>query len=356
MMITEFLLILGTPILCIFGIICNILIIYVINKKENNRENLKEKHYTYMAINSFSNLVILVIEILKLMNECQYPFGFYCSSIRKVIFIQYNFLVFEFLSSSFRLTSNFTYVAFSLCRLEKIGKDHTKFIEFFSKLGIKKYMTFSIFISIAFSVVKPLRYDINYDLEYNDFPINFSQNHMRFGWQIQIKFILALIFDNLYDIVCNLLFVLANLIIDIVLIFKLRRVLIEKEEKSKCLDKLSQEKMKQESAESMRRVILMVILNSLIHFLSKIPLTITSLNDLRLQISRTYFDVSYGTLRTYHWFTFPYSMRYFCALDKICLLFRKFGNFLYLISISINLFFLKKFDKNFQEKFKDSLK
>ena len=110
MVISQFLLVIFTPIVSLIGIVTNLFVLLtIVNKK--NRSELKEKHYTYMAINSISNILILVIQILSLINECQYPFGIFCSSVRKYMFVQYfKIIIVETFSSFLRLVSNLTYV------------------------------------------------------------------------------------------------------------------------------------------------------------------------------------------------------------------------------------------------------
>ena len=121
--LSEFLVIVSSSITSLFGFITNMLVILVIVKKENRKKELKEKQYTYMAIHSVSNIFICLINILSLVNECQLPFGFYCSSIRHYAAVQYFKIVFgEYFNCFFRLFSNFTYIGFALYRFCVVGK------------------------------------------------------------------------------------------------------------------------------------------------------------------------------------------------------------------------------------------
>ena len=343
MILSEFLVIIASPLISVFGIVTNGIIILVIIKKEN-RKTLNQKQYTYIAIHSVSNIFICFIEILNLVNQCQLPFGIYCSTIRYNVVIQYFKIIFgEYFSCFFRLFSNFTYVAFALNRLSLIGNNPNKVTKFFSELGIKKFIAFSIIVSAAFPVVKPLRYQINTIAYERYMPVLFFNFTHFSGHETIYK--LLIIFNSVYDIVNYILFVLLNLILDILLIKKLREAMREREEKVKDQIEAAREKVKKENDESFRRVIFMVVLSSLVNFLLKLPIVITSLNDLRYLITTSgwlqfdYFD-DYN-------FEFSYSFSYFCYTDKICMIFFQFGNFLFLISLSVNFFFLKRFDKNF---------
>ena len=354
MILSEFLLIISSPIMSLIGIITNTIIILVIVKKENRKE-LKEKQYTYMAINSVSNIFICLIQILSLMNECQLPLGLYCSSIRHNVTVQYFKIVFgEYFNCFFRLFSNFTYVAFALNRLSLIGKDHNKLTKFVSKVGLKKYVAFSIFISASFPVVKAFRYIVNETSYFKDSPILYFKGRNG-SWYYNTQPILLMIFNVIYDLVNYVLFVLFNLIIDLILVKKLKEAIKEREEKFKEQSDQAKEKLKKENEESMRRVIYMVIISSLLNFLLKLPIVITSLNDLRVLITSSFkaFSESSSFLYDQNYdntflLKFPYSMNYFCFMDKICMMFESFGSFLFLISLSVNFYFLRKFDKHFQ--------
>jgi hypothetical protein len=84
------------------------------------------------------------------------------------------------------------------------------------------------------------------------------------------------------------LFVLLNLVIDLILVKKLKEVMKDREEKFKDQSEQMREKLNKENKESMRRVIYMVIISSLLNFLLKLPIVITSLNDLRVLITSGY--------------------------------------------------------------------
>lgn len=348
MILTEFLVIIFKSIFSILGIVLNVIVIYILTNKKT-KTVFEAKHYKYMSLNCIADISILCIESISLIYECQYPLGLYCSSIHELVWVQYLKIVLDaYFNNVFRMLANFAYIGFSLTRLSMIGKKHGKIIEFMDKVSIFRYMSVSLIISLSISVVKPIRYDINLDEPNLSFPIPFDQNKHKYEWLSGAGFAAILVFDFIYDLLNYLVFVLINLVLDIVLVVKLYQVLREKEEeKAKQVNEKALEKSKQENDESKRRVIFMVILNSMVNFLSRIPSTLTSLNDLRVYFSMPsiyWFD----TLQAYNWFGFPgFSMEFFCSWDKSCVVFQSFGNLLYLISLSLNLFFLKTFDKNF---------
>lgn len=358
MTLFELLTMIFSSIISVFGLFFNILVVYVLLNKKNKKLLTENKHYNYVVANCISNCFVLAIQIFGLINECQYPFGIYCSSIYATLFAQYfKLVVGEFFNCMFRLISSFSYVTFSLGRLSRIGKDNNKFVQFFSDLSPKIFIVFTVIISTVLSVVKPIRFDINLDEPNLAYPMLFDQNIHRIGWQKRHGFQALLYLNIIYDLVNYCLFVLVNLIIDIVLLRELFKVINEREEKFNndhlLTSQSAREKFYKENEEAKRRTIKMVIFNSLINFV-KIPLAITTLNDLRIFILHPYSKKNYNDTTHLFWKTLSISMSDFCSLEKSCLLFQRFGNFLYLISLSLNFFFFKYFDKNFQLAYKQA--
>ena len=110
----------------------------------------------------------------------------------------------------------------------------------------------------------------------------------------------------------------------------------------------SRDKLKKENETAYKKLVKFVILNSLANVCLKIPICITSLNDLRVIIFRFDFSLFETVHLETNSFVFPYTMGYVCELTKVCQVFKKFGHFLFLVSLSLNFLFLKHFDKNFQ--------
>lgn len=118
---SQLILLVSTPLVCLLGIVTNLLIIHTVAGR-TNRKQLKEKQYSYMAINSATLVLIMIIQIVSLLNECHRPFGVYCSSVYKYKIVQYFKIVAgESLATFLRLGANFTYVAFTINRLSLVG-------------------------------------------------------------------------------------------------------------------------------------------------------------------------------------------------------------------------------------------
>lgn len=349
---TEFLVILLSPVAGLIGIVSNSLVIVVLVNKKFKKE-FEQKQYVYMIIYSACNILVCFFQIVSLINQCQQPFGLFCSSIRKYFAIQYMKLVFgEFFLHFFISMSNFTYVTFSLCRLSLVGTEKNPLVTFVSTSGSVKLIAASVVLSTGLSIIKPFDYTIDFSepiyksYQLDDFPNLFYKNKSMYSLRAWI-FKLKLILGVAYDFVNYCVFVLVNIVVDLVLLRRIRRIMLQKEAKMAEQTRAQRKKIKKENRISFRKLVKLVFWNSMTGVLLKIPNSVTSLNDFRLVVSQ--FSIKFFSMVNFetNQFTFPYTMGYLCMLAKACLVFQSFGHFLYLISLTLNLFFLKRFDRNF---------
>lgn len=354
MIISQFLLVIFTPIVSLFGVVTNLLVVLTVVNK-SNRKQLKEKQYTYMALNSLSNLLILSIQVLALVNECQYPFGIFCSSIRKYKLVQYFKIIFvEMISAFLRLISNFTYLAFSINRIFLIRKSKG-FFESFSKLSTLVYIIVAAVISFLLSLIKAFRFKINIFMPLESYPYVFYRNLLYYVNETKTTYQLLFIFDAVYDLVNYVVFAFLMFLLDVVFFVRVRAAIKEKGAKYKVLyaliDPHYMEKKKKEDNKILRKITLLIVSTTIVSFASKVPNSVTSLNDLRL-LSTTPFNHLEITAGVGHeLFKFPYTMKTICYLDEICSIFNNLGNFLFMFSLSLNFFFFLNFDKNFKSAF-----
>ena len=111
-----------------------------------------------------------------------------------------------------------------------------------------------------------------------------------------------------------------------------------------------QEKKRKENEDAMNRVILMVVLNALVNFICKIPLSFISINDLKLLIANKLENLPIGM--DWKRETFSYSIGTFCDMNDICMMFANYAQFLYFFSLSVNIFFFYSFDLKFKLAFR----
>ena len=298
--------------------------------------------------------MILVINILSWMTECFYPFEVFCPEIRKVVFIQFFKIIFnECLTTTFRFMLNFSYVAFALNRIGVISKDKNKLVKFMCDLGIKKYIVFSLFISAGLSAMKFFKYEINYDNPTMNYPISnewdiFQVNEKKF----QIFDDAFFIVNTISDIINYFLFVLICIIIDIYMVVKLRNALADKMQKIERLytdsNKSKLESTQKENEDAENKAIQMVVINTAIGLLFKMPVSIIPIINVYAEF---YFKKSENVSSHPAFGQFYSSLFHNGFYSQISDL----ADFLFVISISIQFFIYIRFDKKFQTAF-DRLK
>jgi hypothetical protein len=126
--------------------------------------------------------------------------------------------------------SNFTYVAFAFNRVSLVDQNHNILTKFMADVGIKKYITASFVISAGLSVVKALLFEVNLSRPDANYPTIFNQNPNKMYWYNETKYHVIIIFNAIFDIVNYLLFIVINLLVDILLIVKLRQGKIQRSE------------------------------------------------------------------------------------------------------------------------------
>jgi hypothetical protein len=216
----HYILIIILPIVCLLGIVSNSIVICTVSEKSNQRE-LRENQYKYMRLNAIFNILILIIEPLTLVSECQDYNSLFCSSIRLWQFTQYFKIIFgEYFSNVFRLAANFTYVQFALNRLSLIGKDHGKLVTNASKLKVRQYMGRIIIPGLVLPVVKIFRYFPNSYLIEADYPIPIGYYYKYLSSSLIIVY---MSFNILLDILNYGVFLLVNFIIDVNLAIKVKQ-------------------------------------------------------------------------------------------------------------------------------------
>jgi hypothetical protein len=334
-----FLIIILKPFVCLGGFLLNIFIAYIQLKY---RKTLKEKFYKYMCLNSVFNSIYCFIHILDLINECiEDQNGVFCSSIYTTFFAQYFKKIAEsFFAESIKLASNMTYILMSINRLMLIGREQVMLFERIAKLNFKSTLKFILLISFSLSFVKYFKYDVNIAVENLEYPF------LMRSYDLKDKFVTVLIL--FYDFLNYFLFTLMNSFIECMIILKLNHALADKE-KMRCslrngprksyfvfnnrmITKRLAAKLSSHYVNKERSAILMVVLNSALNILLRMP-------EICLLIYYTYF--------------------YFIQHDKLfiklcihltfCVLVIDLADFLFLFTFVLNFFIYFMFNKNFRQ-------
>jgi hypothetical protein len=225
----DFLAIITSPLICVFGMITNILVVLVVSKKTNKNLELKENQYEYMRLNAVINFIYLSLQPMSLMNECQDFNDPFCSTVRESGFAQYFKIIFlEYISNSLTLASNLAYIGFAINRLSLVGKDHGKFVIWMSKLKIKRFMIGIIIPCLLLPIVKIFRFKPNFYRPDDFYPDPIDN---RFISMSRVAVLVYFIFNILLDIINYFIFLIINLIIDINLAVCLKKTIDEKKNK-----------------------------------------------------------------------------------------------------------------------------
>ena len=311
------------------GLITNIIVVVVIQFKDNTDLFKEYKQYSYLCLNSIFCIMISLVEILSWMTECFYPYQVFCPEIRKLVAIQLFKIIFkECLVTAFRFMCNFTYVAFALNRISLIGKDHGKLVTFFSETGIKIYIGTTILISASFSWIFFFKYKINFYNYFEDFP-SLTENLMHKSGFSKAYYILS----SLSSFVNYFLFVVICAIIDICMVVQLRRTLNEKAEKSESMmNKKQNEIKKAENEEAVNKAIKMVVLNTVIGIFFKLPVSFIPILNFFAEFN-----------------SHPLLLISFLFVSGFYNFIQDVSNLLFILSLSIQIFIYHRFDKKFRE-------
>jgi hypothetical protein len=146
------------------------------------------------------------------------------------------------------------------------------------------------------------------------------------------------IFNSISDLVNYFMFVVICIIIDICLVVQLRRTLEEKAKKKANHWIKSKTRVKRRK---MKKAIQMVVLNSAIGILFKLPVCFIPLLNVNAQF---YFQNKY--FRLHH----PQFAEFYSMLidSQFYVLIQDMSNFFFTLSLSIQLFIYKHFDKKFR--------
>ena len=338
-----------TYLVSLFSIATNILVIRIIFAKHNKHIFKDCKHYTYLVLISVLSLCISFIEIFSWLSECFYPFEVFCLGVHKTVAAQlFKMVVKECLVITLRFLSNFCYIAFALCRIAFIGRDHNKLIKFMSEMAIWKYILFSLVISLVFSWIKYFKYSINFGLGELNYPIwndrDISTYRLMKNPEASFPpiFDFYMIFNVISDLFNYLVFVVVCFLVDIGMLIRLRSTVNESIERIKSigLSEKQIETKKSEMEETMNKSIRMVVVNTSIGFLFKLPLVFLPLVN---AIANFYYKDSRQRNHAFdRFYTYLFETDFSSLIQDSTEL-------LYLISISIQYFIYKKFDKKFKE-------
>ena len=332
--------------LCLFGISTNLALLVALFYKENSDLFKEFKQYSYLSLNSIFCLIVLLIDVLSWFTECSYPFEVFCLEVHKFVFVQYFKIIGkECLVTVLQFMISFTYVAFAFNRIAMIDSN-SKLVEFMSKMGMKKYIAVTLLISSGLSTVKYFKFDVNYDYPWMNYPISNEQDifSKSFKKDHAILSDAFFIINSISDIVNYVIFVFVCSAIDVDMIVILKKIMDEKTRKSEILFKGCEAKLesiRKENEEVVVKAIRLVIINTAFGILLKSPVSVISIVNVYADFYYKSEINRFATPRFNRFYSFLiYSGFYGCVVD--------FAHLLFTISISIQMFIYKRFDRKIQ--------
>jgi hypothetical protein len=322
------------PLLCGLGIVNNFINLIVIKNKSKKKE-FNETMYRFIEINSIFNIFYCLCMSMKLINTCIFDVGsVFCSSIYKTDSSQYFKIIFIFfLGNSFKLSSNVSYLLFSVSRLILINIEKKPVAVAFKKLKKDRsiyYFSAILFVSCVLSLFRLFQYELNFVNDfrkefpyeiYNEFYCDSSDS----GGLVKSKCNLFKFFKLFNSILNDILFVLINLIVDLILVRKCHKYL---NKKMLYITDVDHRKSTEKSRKQLNR---MIFYNGLLYVFSHLPEFVTTL-----------LLVIYSK-----------KISNYCQYNFSCDLVSEEADVFSLISIVCQFYIFKVFDKNFKISFLD---
>lgn len=325
-----FLLVIMRPIFCFFGIVHNVLIKVVISNQDRKKD-FQKFMYNHIRINAIFNIIYCTIVILKLINTCVfYGPSVFCSSVYQEVWAQnFKIILIHFLGNVTKLCSNFSYLMFSISRLLLITNNND------NNLPRKRennflyiYVFFLILISCFLSLFKLFQYGINLNIDiFKEFPLEVRDETFCRLEDNKLQCSLFNIFKISYRFLNDILFLICNIIVDLVLLKIFKKHLARK--LTQIID-LEKHKTIEKSKKSLNR---MIFFNSLIYILSHLP-----------KFTMTVLLIVYAD-----------KISNFCNNKLSCDLLNEEAEFFNLISVVCQFYVFKMFDKNFKASLNEML-
>jgi hypothetical protein len=290
------------PCVCLIGLFFNWKIIQTIH--DNKKKDLKEDFYVYMSANAKFNCLYCAILVFYPMTSCNWrPSYHFCSSIFTSLFVQYyRIIMIAYFGEVFKMCANISYLMMAVNRYLLIGKDHAQWLVTVAKLEFKWVIRGSLLISVLINIGHGWQYQalknngitnsamssytVSNGYSYSDYP--FANQDLPY-----------FIYSVLYFLVNFGVLFVVNTTIEVKIVYRMQKELKEKRKRlfemnavkeslSPATTKLTaaaenqlieNKKREEEDAKKERRVIKLVILNSIFNFVLRSPDILFLLNN-----------------------------------------------------------------------------
>ena len=310
------------PIFCFLSLITNALTILLLRMKFNKKKT-KENMYQHILVNSVFNLVYCAFNLFKIINVCVFDLTSYCSPIYQAKGSQYFYLYgILFFGNALKICSNFSFLSFSFSRLLLSSYTSSPFYNRFVKFNLYCYYSAILAFSLLISLFKIFEYQINeIYLSVKSFP--YEKYDIGNCEKSDFTCMLFRVLNILNDFMKNVLIIFLNAIIDIILFKNSKENLKIKKKLTTDDDKLAP------AIELKNKLNRMIFINGIIFIIAYLP-----------EFS------AYIILNVYE-----KELNIFCMQYMSCREFTEFAQIFNYVSFFLQFFVLKKFNRNFNEKY-----
>jgi hypothetical protein len=312
-------------------------------KRDNELNSINEAFFTYMLVNAFINFIFSLAFLLRTCISCvPTPVNEMYVNVNACVIAD---MCVTGLMSVMKLMGNYTYLLMTMNRYLLVGEDHVKWIEK-SKSKFKIPMCIAIFCSSLLSLVSVYQVYYFEGFNFSDGDENnsyFYYHSYLFGrsssddsntminstltdlYTAESALPAVFFLTIVHDIVSYFIFCFFNLALDVMTVLKLKESLEKKA-------RLSSTNKQDEQMRAERRSVIMVVLNSLVNILLRLP-----------ELLAIVFFIAVSANPNH-----KYLFRILCYNFGQCLAFGEISNSFVVLSLSFNIFFYYFFNKTFK--------
>jgi hypothetical protein len=258
-----------------------------------------------MKANAVFNCIYCVVYMFYPMNSClEYVGGTFCSSIYNTQFAQYfKIVVLTYFGETIKMCANITYIMMTLNRYMLIGKEQAPWLVAIAKLEFSWVIRGSFLLSALINIGHGFEYTI-ISSAYSPYTSNHFHillyQYNRFDSKAYISQYPSVNTDT-YSFVCSVIYFTINVVVfffinTLIEVQILNRMRKELGEKRKRLARMNVHRFatptnntneigEAEDSKKERRVIIMVVLNSILNFILRFPDFLLFLENSRISSS-----------------------------------------------------------------------
>ncbi|CAF0800083.1 unnamed protein product [Brachionus calyciflorus] len=328
------------PISSFIGLIVYLTSVYVLKKSKALKDKNQANLFFYIFTISIINSLICFSQLFRLIPE--WPYGL-SNKIMNQVFAQYlKIILFDFSGCILKFCSNFVYVVISIIRCSYIGDKPEKFFVMTAKLNPKKLIASVLIVGFTLSFIKLFNYEINYINPVYEYPTHISFQLVKYQKYSMIFLITAL--NLLIEFINGIAFLIVNLVLDLVLIFKLKKT-IRKQANTFSSQNLKNKRMRA----VMMKPIWIIVINVMLVFL----LRTLEICDILYSNQRLIFILYHNHF--INWAKFYYFFM-FCIRTNLARTLQIVSNFCFIFSLTVQFLLYSSFNNNFRTILSDNLK